>query len=69
MIYLGEFWSEVLVNHLCYECFGRLILIDGKPQCPLHKDGMWIHRDRRNLFASIRAKMRRNDGHDNRNRL
>jgi hypothetical protein len=64
MIYLGERWAEALNNYLCYKCFSRLVLSPAGPVCPLHGKTAWIHRSRRNLFASIRARMRRNNGHD-----
>lgn len=64
MIYLDEHWAKALNDYLCYKCFGRLVLDTDGPVCPRHGKVAWVRRSRRNLFASIRASMRRNNGKD-----
>jgi len=59
VIYTEERWAPALLNYVCYECFSGLVLDTDGPVCPFHGNTMWLRKDRRNLFAGIRAKLMR----------
>ena len=54
MIYLGERWAPVLLHYVCYWCLAPLRLTKEGPRCYFHGGDMWLHKDRRNLFRSLR---------------